>query len=395
VRVVTLDPFLEPAPRAPRVIAHVDMDAFYASVEVRDNPVLRGLPVVVGADPQRGRGRGVVTTASYEARKYGVKSAMPISRAYHACPHAVFLRPRFERYREVSARVFAILREHASVVEAASIDEAYLDFTADVTDFEHGVTVARAIRDAVADQEGLTCSVGVAGSRMVAKVASDARKPGGLTAIPPGDEAAFLAAQPVRVIPGVGPRTAEFLEAHGFTTCADLARADAAWLAQELGAWGPRLTGLARGDDPTPVVAEWDRKSVGAESTFPEDEEDVDALTRTLNELAEEAAEVLQDGNLGGRTVTVKLRLTDFTTFTRSRTLPHPVSDAAAIADAAKDLFAAHWPGTPVRLLGVRVTGLTRTPTRQAGLTEWPADILGEDVREWMPSARTRRSWFE
>ncbi|HLE97875.1 MAG TPA: DNA polymerase IV, partial [Candidatus Thermoplasmatota archaeon] len=216
---------------AGRRILHVDLDAFYASVETRERPELVGLPVIVGADPKEGRGRGVVTTASYEARRFGVRSAMPISQAWRLCPQGVFVPPRFDLYHDVSERLFGILRATGAVVEAASIDEAYLDASTLAADFVEARALARRIQDAVLDAERVSASVGVASNKLVAKIATDMRKPAGVTVVPAGKEVAFLGPLPVRKIPGVGPKTEGQLRDMHVTTCGDLARTPAGVLA--------------------------------------------------------------------------------------------------------------------------------------------------------------------
>lgn len=375
---MSLDPYLEPVVRPPRVVAHLDMDAFYASVEVRENPALRGLPVIVGADPQGGRGRGIVATASYEARRFGIHSAMPISHAWRLCPHGVFVRPRFRLYSAASERVFAIMRRHAPVVEAASIDEAYLDLTSVADDVDAGAAFARAIQRDVLDEEQLSCSVGVGPNKLVAKIASDAHKPRGLTVVRPEDAASFLAPMPVRKLPGVGPKTDDALRALGILTCADLAALPPERLLEWFGSWGPRLGEAARGVHDGRVVEDWTRKSSGAESTFMVDEREPDALYATIADLAEEAVDGLAAEKLAARTVTLKVRTSDFETYTRARTLEEPTRDAALVADVARDLLAANFPAKPVRLLGVRLTQLTRRATRQGNLDLWPADVAAD-----------------
>lgn len=380
--------FHEREPRPTRFILHVDLDAFYASVEVRENPALAGLPVIVGADPKQGRGRGVVTTASYEARKFGVRSAMPISQAYRLCPNGVYVFPNFPLYGSVSGNVFEILRGTGAIVEGASIDEAYLDASRLVSDWDAAAALARRIQAEVVDKERITCSIGVAPSKLVAKIATDMAKPNGVTLVREGEEAAFLAPLPARKMPGVGPKTELALDALGFRTCGDLASAAPDKLARVLGSWGPRLAEMARGIDDAPVSAGWDRKSLGSEGTFDEDVADQSEIRETVDALAREVAASLAEERLSARTVTLKIRLSDFTTFTRARTLPSATTDADAIAAAALDLLAENWPAQAVRLLGVRLTHLSGRPTRQVTLQEWPADILGEDAVAWEPPQR-------
>ncbi|MFA5861349.1 MAG: DNA polymerase IV [Candidatus Thermoplasmatota archaeon] len=372
-----------------RWILHVDLDAFYASVEELDHPEWKGSPLIVGADPQDGRGRGVVTTANYEARKSGVRSAMPISEAWRRAPQARFVPPRFHRYSEKSDEVFAIVRQMADRVEQSGIDEGYLDVTDRCGSHGEALDLARAIQERIERETGLSISIGVASNKVVAKIATDMRKPHGITGVPSGTEQEFLSPLPARKIPGVGPKTEERLVELGITTCAELAVASASLLHREFGAWGPRLTQLARGIDDSPVEAGWERKSIGSETTFDEDETDPAEWERTLRDLAAGLADSLKEERLVGRTITLKVRLTGFETHTRARTLPRAVADAAPIGEAAISLLREFAPDRAVRLLGVRVTGLDDAEGRdeQAKMERWPADILGE-AAPWRPRQR-------
>ncbi len=378
-----------PEPLPPRVIAHVDMDAFFASIEQRDNPALKGLPVIIGADPAAGR--GVVSTASYEARKFGVGSAMPISRAHRLCPQGVFIRPRISHYSEVSRAVFALFQD-ADVFEGASIDEAYLDVSSRFDRPADAREWAMALKRRVNHEHGITCSIGVGPNRLVAKIATDMQKPDGLTIVDPDDAEAFLAPLPVRKIPGIGPKGDARLEVHGIRTCRDLAQADPAFLEQEFGVWGPRLALAARGIDTTPVEGDWERKSSGAETTFGQDTSDPDEIARVLERCAEEAWEVLRDDRLVARTVTVKIRYADFTTFTRAKTLITATADKGVITDAARGILAEVALEQPLRLLGVRLTGLSSAFWTQETMRRWPAEVLGEAEEDWTarPDGRER-----
>src|SRR5687768_233537 len=302
------------------------MDAFYAAIEQRDRPELRGQPVIVGADPRDGRGRGVVATASYEARRFGVGSAMPISQAWKACPQGVYLRPDMTKYSGVSSQVFEILRRFTDQVEPVSIDEAFLDVTDSLRAVGPGgappattaEALARRLKDAVAAGTGLTASVGLATSKMVAKVASDMRKPDGLVVVEPGGEAAFLAPLPVRRLWGVGPRMEESLLRIGLHTVGDLARADTAALERRLGAHAAFLQDLARGIDDRPVVASGETaQSIGQEHTFDADTADRATLRRTLLALCDAVARRVREHELKARTVTLKYRDERFETVTR------------------------------------------------------------------------------
>jgi DNA polymerase-4 len=328
-----------------------------------------------------------VTTANYAARKFGIKSAMPISEAWRRCPTARFVYPRFSRYHEKSEEVFGVLREMADAIEPGGIDEGYLDVTRRCATFGDAVEHARALQGRVLAQTGLTVSLGVAANKLVAKIATDMRKPMGITAVTPGTEEAFLAPLSVRKIPGVGPKTEERLAELGVTTCAELAAASASLLTREFGVWGPRLAQLARGVDDSPVETGWERKSLGSETTFLKDEADPAAWEETLRDIAREVAQGLREEARLARTVTVKIRLTGFETHTRARTLARPTDDAETLADVAIDMLHAFAPERAVRLLGLRVTGLAASEGAQVSLDEWPADVLGE-AEPWRPAQR-------
>ncbi len=342
-----------------RTILHVDMDAFFAAVEEREDPSLRGKPVVIGADPKGGTGRGVVATANYEARKYGIGSAMPIAHAWRRCPHAVYLRPRGRLYASVSDTVFAILADFTDLVEPLSIDEAFLDVTASRRLHGDGPTIARAIKDRIRGQQRLTASVGVAGSKYVAKVASDLEKPDGLVVVEPGTEAEFLAPLPIARLWGAGPKAQQGLRALGCRTIGDVAALDPGVLARRFGeTGGAHFSRLARGVDDRPVRPERERKSLGKETTFDEDVADRELVERTLLGLCERVAASLRKKGLAGATVTVKLRFEGFETHTRQRTLADPVDTVEALWPAARTLFReADRPKRRVRLVGVTVSG--------------------------------------
>jgi len=348
-------------PAGERAVLHVDMDAFYASVEQRDRPELRGLPVVVGGPKDA---RGVVSAASYEARAFGVRSAMPLRTAARLCPRAVFVPVRMDRYLEVSRGVFAILDRFSPLVEALSVDEAFLDLTGCERLLGGPVAAARAIRDAVRAECGLTCSVGVAPNKFVAKIASDLEKPDALVVVPPGAVTAFLAPLPVERMWGVGPRGGGTLRAIGIRTFADLAAADPARLRRAVGAHAGALAALARGSDARPVVPDSSRKSVGAETTFPEDVSDPDALRETLVLLADRVGTRLRRDGLDARCVTLKVRYAPFRTITRRATLEAPASSTGALLGAAWRLFRERTPGArePVRLLGIAASDFLAQP---------------------------------
>jgi nucleotidyltransferase/DNA polymerase involved in DNA repair len=338
----------------PRAILHVDMDAFFAAVEQRDRPELRGKPVIVGADPGGGRGRGVVSTASYEARRYGVGSAMPISEAWRRCPKGIYLPVDMEKYARESGRVMAMLHRFTDLVEPVSIDEAFLDVTGSRRGLGPGETIARLLKDAIHEETQLTASVGVATSKLVAKIASDMRKPDGLVVVPPGTEAAFLAPLPVRRLWGIGPRMEEELAKLGVLTIGDLAALPPVRLERRLGTHGHDLQLLARGIDEREVVAEAaGAKSLGQEHTYDRDTADPQRLRATLLALADGVAARLRGHGLKARTLTLKYRDEDFRTTTHARTLPAATDSGNDLFRVASELFGEVHRGRNVRLLGI------------------------------------------
>ena len=342
-----------------RHIIHADLDAFYATVEQLDNPDLLGKPVLVGGRPEN---RGVVATASYEARPFGVRSAMPMRTAIRLCPQGIVVRPRFTRYREMSRQVMEVFREFTDLIEPLSLDEAYLDISG-VVDQAEGrwpLGVALELKRRVKEETGLTVSVGVSVSKSVSKIASDLDKPDGLVVVPPGDQAEFLAPLPVGKLWGIGPKTAERLQAEGVDTIGMLAEQSPEWFQRMFGQRAEAVRLRAIGLDDEPVHTERITKSVSSETTFPDDIGDPAELRRVLEELANGVADSLERKGLQGRTVTVKMRLADFTTFTRQATLPTPSSDAAPIRETAWRLFSAELTaGRTFRLLGVGVSNFS------------------------------------
>ena len=345
----------------PGVIAHLDLDAFFAAVEQLDRPELRGKPVVVGGDP---RSRGVVSTASYEARRFGIRSAMSAAEAYRRCPKAIFVRPDMERYRERSRTVWAVVESLVERVEQVGIDEGYLDLNGLVRSTSDARALLGALQAAVRDSTGLSCSLGCGTGKTVAKIASDHRKPGGIVVVPPGREAAFLAPLPLRALPGIGPRGEQRLLAAGIATIGDLARQDDSELAAlAMGKVGRDLRERARGADPRPVVVEAsDPVTIGEETTFGHDLLDPLAMAAELAPIAENVFARVERHGFAARTVTTKLRYDDFAIVTRSRTLTSPVASASALASLAVELLekALADRRAPVRLLGVYVGKLAR-----------------------------------
>jgi DNA polymerase IV len=344
-----------------RRIVHLDMDAFYASVEQRDDPVLRGRPVAVGGRPES---RGVVAAASYEARVFGVRSAMPMARAVRLCPDLVIVRPDFERYRRVSAQVMEILRTCTPLVEPLSLDEAYLDVTENAWGEAYGSTVAKRLKASIRETTGLTASAGVAPNKFLAKIASGYRKPDGLTVISPQRVEAFLQELPVEALWGVGPVTARKLHQAGILKLTDVRNADMEVLRATVGSLADWLRQLSHGDDPRPVEPNRESKSSSTENTYAEDLVDLERIRAELDRMARENAEWLARRQLAARNVTIKVRYADFSTVTRGHTLSMPTADADVIASWAKDLLARTEAGQrPVRLLGVRVQGLVEQPS--------------------------------
>lgn len=334
-----------------RCIAHVDMDAFYVSVELRRRPDLRGLPVVVaGSGP-----RAVVTTASYEARRFGVFSATPAERARRLCPEAVFITPDFDAYRATSREVMAVLHEHVERVEVVGLDEAYLDLTG----IDRPKAAARRVKGAVRERTGLVCSVGLGPSKLVAKVASDAGKPDGFLPLTQEEARYRFAASPPGIIPGIGPKTAERLAGRGIETLGALGDVPEAELISWFGPrQGPWLRALARFEDDRPVVTERIAKSESRETTFDRDLHGLDALLPVLERLTRQLCEALASEGRSGRTIGIKVRLDDFSTHTRARSLDSAVCDYDGVFGVARALLEEFAPERPVRLLGVRVAGL-------------------------------------
>jgi DNA polymerase-4 len=354
-----------------RIIIHADLDAFYASVEQLDNPELRGKPVVVGGSPE---GRGVVAAASYEARRFGVRSAMPMSRAFRLCPDAIRVPPRFDRYIELSRKIMAMFRAVTPLVEPLSLDEAFLDVTSLARDEASAERLARGLKDDVRDSTGLTLSIGVGRNKTVAKIASDLRKPDGLVVVPFGEEAAFLAPMPVRALWGVGPKTESVLLRAGIRTVADLAQRSSAELERLLGSRGQFLRDMARGVDDRGVETSYERKSVGAETTFARDLPDGDELRAALRDTAQHVADRLDRVHVRAHTVALKLRYANFKTITRQSSAKTPLSGAQSIENIASQLLdAVARPDDRFRLLGIQCSNLTSDGDPQQRL--WDDDL--------------------
>jgi len=352
-----------------RTIAHVDMDAFFVAVELLRRPDLRGRPVIVatGTDPTA---RGVVMTASYEARRYGVHSALPLAIAHRRCPEAVLIPHDIALYRRASARVMEILRDYSDLVEIAGLDEAYLDLSGSPAPKAR----ARELKRRMRAETGLTCSVGIAPNKLLAKIASDLEKPDGLCLLQPEGMLEAVGERPASLLPGVGPRTKERLAAMDIRTVRDLAGTPPAVLEGAFGSrLGRSLAERANGRDDRPVVTERAPKSESRETTFPEDVSDRAALRATLDRFAGEVGKRLARDGYAGRTVTLKIRLRPFRTHTRSRTLPEPTSDPAVVRAVARELLERFELDAPVRLLGVGVSGLTSAGEPAGDASEAPS----------------------
>jgi DNA polymerase-4 len=339
-----------------RTILHVDLDAFFAAVEQRDRPELRGKPVIVGGGGPNDR--GVVSAASYEARRFGVHSAMPLRQAGRLCPDGIFLPVDGAKYQAASRDVMAVLRRFTPLVEPISIDEAFLDVTGSRLLFGDGEKVGRQIKEAIRDEVRLTISVGVASTKLVAKIASDLRKPDGLVVVPPGEEAAFLAPLPISRLWGVGERTAAALRDYGVRTIGELAALDPQVLTRRFGKHGASLAARARGEDADPVADRADAKSIGHEHTFDVDTADRETIERTLLAMAEGVAGRLRASGVKAGTISVKIRDSTFHTITRQRTLPAPTDLTDPIWETALDLARPEVRGIRVRLLGVTASNL-------------------------------------
>lgn len=346
-----------------RTIIHADLDAFYASVEQLDNPELRGKPVVVGGSPE---GRGVVAAASYEVRKFGVKSAMPMSHALRLCPDAVRVSPRFDRYHELSRVVMGIFRSLTPLVEPLSLDEAFLDVTGRHDEYGGALGLAKYLKDEVKKQTGLVVSIGLGTNKTVAKVASDMKKPDALVVVPPGTEAKFLAPLAVRALWGVGPKAEEVLVAQGFRTIGDIARAPMARLESLFGQRGRELWDMANGRDDREVITDHERKSVGAETTFPRDLPDGPELRAELARIVREVAARLRQTGTRARTTAIKLRYRNFHTITRQVSRPDATDDYDDLYEAAAALLdKVTQEGDQFRLLGVSCSNLEGESNRE------------------------------
>ena len=362
------------------------MDAFYASIEQLDHPEYKGRPVIVGADPKTGKGRGVVAACSYEARKFGIRSALPISRAWKLCPQGVYVRPRMNRYVEVSQQVMDVFRRYTDLVEPLSIDEAFLDITGSVALLGPADEIARSIKKAIREATGMTASVGLAPNKFLAKIASDLKKPDGLVVLQEDDVDQFLRDLPISRLWGVGPKTEARLHEMGFRTIGQLASASRESLVRTLGSLGEHLYQLSHGKDDRQVVPDWERKSVGTETTFDEDTDDRDLLLRTILELSDHVAERLRKDEYRARKVTLKLRYSNFSTHTKQHSLDRLIQAGDEIAAVARQLFSQFPLNRKIRLIGVSAGDLHRGREDPEQLTLFatsnPKEKLGHTVDE-------------
>ena len=347
---------MQTIPSLVRKIIHVDMDAFYASVEQRDNPELRGRPVAVGSS----EARGVVAAASYEARKFGIHSAMASITAKRKCPDLIFVKPRFDAYRSVSAEIREIFAEYTPLIEPLSLDEAYLDVTENLKGMEIATDIATEIRARIKAVTGLNASAGISYNKFLAKMASDLNKPNGQAVITPKNGPAFVEALPVKKFHGVGPATAERMRRHGIETGLDLKSKSLAFLQEHFGKSGPYFYGIARGIDERHVKPNRVRKSIGAEDTFAEDIDSLELATNELKALAAKVWNYCEAQDISGKTITVKIKYADFTQATRSRTVGMPLTNMSDALAASAELLASVYPfKRRVRLLGITLSSLS------------------------------------
>jgi DNA polymerase IV (DinB-like DNA polymerase) len=333
------------------------MDHFYTAVETRENPILKGKPVVVGADPKGGRGRGVVSTSNYEARKAGVRSGMPISRAWKLCPEAIYLPPNFPLYTRVSNEIMAVARKYADKFEQWGIDEAFLDVSSRVKDFSEAEAIAKQLKKEIFEKQGLTCSIGVGPNKLVAKIASDFQKPDGLTVVRPEEVEKFLQPLAVRKLLWVGRKTEERLKALWVSTVGELARYDPAVLADTFGVAGTQMYLMAHGLDRSEVEERAEVKSISHETTFEEDTADAAVIFQALDEMSQEVSREAQQQHMFFKTVTIKVRFKNFETHTRAKTLQYMTNRPQDVKKNSRELLAPYLQtGREIRLIGVRVS---------------------------------------
>ncbi len=342
-----------------RIILHIDLDAFFAAVEQREHPEFKGKAVIVGADPKQGSGRGVVSTASYEAREFGVRSAMPISKAWRLCPQGIYVRPNFVLYAKVSHATMMIIKKYADKFEQVGIDEAFLDVTNKVNDYEEAEKLAGKIKKEILNKSKVTCSIGIGPNKLIAKLASDYKKPYGTTVVKPEDVKKFVSKLSVRKLPGIGPKTESVLKEMKIENVEQLAKADVKSLVDIFGVFGYRMHEMSLGIDESEVIEKYEIKSIGRETTFEEDVDSPEIVFNAIDELVDEFHEDLIASDIQFKTVSIKIRYENFETHTRAKTLEFYINDKQIIKETAKQLIQPFLNlERKVRLVGVRVSGL-------------------------------------
>lgn len=342
-----------------RIIMHMDLDAFYASVEEREHPEFKGNPVIVGADPKNGTGRGVVATCNYSAREFGVRSAMPISKAWKLCPNGIYVWPNFLLYGKVSYDIMSIARKHADKFQQVSIDEAFLDATGKVRDYEEAEKLAEKIKREILNKEKVTCSIGIGPNKLIAKLASDYKKPYGTTVVEPKDIKRFVSKLGVRKLPGIGPKTEIVLKEMKMETVEQLAKADVKTLVDTFGVFGHRMHEMALGIDEDDVTEDYEIKSIGREVTFEEDVSNPEIIFAAIDKMVDEFHQDILSSDIQFKTISIKIRFENFETHTRAKTLDFYTNDKKIIKDGAKYLSRQFLNiGRKIRLIGVRVSGL-------------------------------------
>jgi len=348
-----------------QIILHCDLDAFFASVEVRDNPDYKDKPVIVGADPKAGKGRGVVSTCNYEARKYGLHSAMPISIAYKKCPHGIYLRPNFAKYQEASEKVMEIINSVSSVFQQVSIDEAYIDISENCTTYEEAFEVAKEIQCRVLDEVGITLSIGCAPTKSIAKIASDFKKPNGITIVKQDEFKEFLSPMDITCIPGIGKKSKEYYNKQGIRIIGDIINTPLHRMIEKFGKNGKWVWDIANGLDKREVKNSMrERKSISKERTFFKDTNDFQEILTKLDEINEKLQKKVQKDNISYKTITLKIRLEGFLTYTRSKTLPNPTQNKEKTIETVLELFNEFSKDKrKIRLVGIKLSNFTSRST--------------------------------
>ena len=347
-----------------RIILHIDLDCFFAAVEARDNPEYKDKPLIVGADPKEGKGRGVVSTCSYEAREFGIHSAMPISQAYRLCPHAIFVRPNFKAYKETSEKVMELIQSYSPTYQRGGIDEAYLDVSESCSNFEQAKNIAKQIQHEIFEKAGVTCSIGCAPTKSIAKIASDYNKPNGITVVEPENMKDFLKEMDITQIPGIGKKTKKYYNNKGINKIGDILNTPLPKMIELFGKYGKWVWEVAHGLDKRPVNEYYNRKSISNERTFQQDVADLDNVLITLESLNERIHKKLQQDSISYRTITLKIRFEGFETFTRSKSIPYPIQDEQQAMGIVCDLIKEFSnKKRKVRLVGIKFSNLHKNET--------------------------------